>query len=60
VRWAYGEILHKSEELTMGENETVDTRGDQRVDLIASDTNHDGKTDVWVSDTDGDGGQPPA
>ncbi|HEY2795434.1 MAG TPA: hypothetical protein VGJ28_23940 [Micromonosporaceae bacterium] len=44
----------------MGENETVDTRGDQRVDLIASDTNHDGKTDVWVSDTDGDGGQPPA
>jgi len=35
--------------------ETVETRGADRADLIASDTNGDGKTDVWVSDTDGDG-----
>jgi hypothetical protein len=35
--------------------EIVETRGDQRVDLIASDANGDGKVDVWVSDTDGDG-----
>jgi hypothetical protein len=35
--------------------ETVETRGDDRVDLLASDTNGDGKPDVWVSDTDGDG-----
>jgi hypothetical protein len=32
--------------------ETVETRGDDRVDLIAT---GDGKPDVWVSDTDGDG-----
>jgi hypothetical protein len=35
--------------------ETVETRGDDRVDLIATDTTGDGKPDVWVSDTDGDG-----
>ena len=35
--------------------ETVETRGDDRVDLLATDTNGDGKPDVWVSDTDGDG-----
>ena len=35
--------------------ETVETRGDDRVDLLASDTTGDGKPDVWVSDTDGDG-----
>ena len=37
----------------MGEH--VETRGDERVDLIVGDTNHDGKADLWVSDTDGDG-----
>lgn len=36
-------------------SEPVETRGNQREDLIAADTNQDGKTDVWVSDTDGDG-----
>lgn len=35
--------------------ETVETRGDERVDLLRADTNNDGKTDVWVVDTDGDG-----
>jgi hypothetical protein len=35
--------------------EHVETRGDDRNDLITMDTNHDGKVDVWVSDTDGDG-----
>src|SRR6266498_3834355 len=35
--------------------ETVETRGDDRVDLIATDANGDGKPDVWVADTDGDG-----
>ena len=35
--------------------EIVETRGDDRVDLLATDTNGDGKPDVWVSDTDGDG-----
>ena len=35
--------------------ETVQTRGQDRVDLIATDTTGDGKPDVWVSDTDGDG-----
>ncbi|MFI9642679.1 hypothetical protein ACIG87_21905 [Micromonospora sp. NPDC051925] len=33
----------------------VETRGDERVDLLRADTNNDGKTDVWVVDTDGDG-----
>jgi hypothetical protein len=45
-----------TEETAMSEpQETVETRGDDRVDLLASDTNGDGKADVWVSDTDGDG-----
>ncbi|BCB80770.1 hypothetical protein GCM10022251_00910 [Phytohabitans flavus] len=35
--------------------ETVDTRGDERVDLLKMDTNKDGKTDLWAADTDGDG-----
>ncbi|MGN9763877.1 hypothetical protein ACTMS2_01745 [Micromonospora sp. SD12] len=35
--------------------ETVETRGDERVDLLRADTNNDGRTDVWVADTDGDG-----
>jgi hypothetical protein len=35
--------------------EIVETRGDDRVDLIASDTTGDGKPNVWVSDTDGNG-----
>ncbi|MBX6355919.1 MAG: hypothetical protein IRZ05_08695 [Micromonosporaceae bacterium] len=35
--------------------EPVETRGEQRADLIAADGNKDGKTDLWVSDTDGDG-----
>ncbi|GAA1585476.1 hypothetical protein GCM10009828_007340 [Actinoplanes couchii] len=35
--------------------EVVETRGDERVDLLTSDANGDGKIDVWVSDTDGDG-----
>src|SRR5882757_6712645 len=39
----------------MGENETVETRGDERVDLLVGDTNNDGKPDLWASDTDGDG-----
>jgi hypothetical protein len=33
----------------------VETRGEERVDLLRADTNNDGKTDVWVVDTDGDG-----
>jgi len=39
----------------MAEKETVETRGDERVDLIVADTNHDGKPDMWAADTDGDG-----
>ncbi|KXK58971.1 hypothetical protein AWW66_26725 [Micromonospora rosaria] len=35
--------------------ETVDTRGDERIELLRADTNNDGRTDVWVVDTDGDG-----
>ncbi|MEU6206977.1 hypothetical protein ABZ814_25695 [Micromonospora musae] len=35
--------------------ETVETRGNERVDLLRADTNNDGRTDVWVADTDGDG-----
>ncbi|MGN9811830.1 hypothetical protein ACTMSW_21035 [Micromonospora sp. BQ11] len=35
--------------------ETVETRGEERVDLLRADTNNDGQTDVWVVDTDGDG-----
>ena len=35
--------------------EVVETRGDDRVDLLRADTNNDGRTDVWVADTDGDG-----
>ena len=37
------------------DSETVETRGDERVELLRADTNNDGKTDVWVVDTDGDG-----
>jgi hypothetical protein len=40
---------------TAGSQEIVETRGDERVDLLRADTNNDGKTDVWVVDTDGDG-----
>jgi hypothetical protein len=36
-------------------SEPVETRGDDRVDLIVGDTNKDGKPDLWASDTDGDG-----
>lgn len=39
----------------MGENEIVETRGDERHELIVADTNNDGKADLWVVDTDGDG-----
>ena len=35
--------------------DTVETRGDERVDLLTTDANKDGKPDVWVADTDGDG-----
>jgi hypothetical protein len=47
-------------ELTEGQQmsesqETVETRGDERIELLRADTNQDGKTDVWVVDTDGDG-----
>ncbi len=35
--------------------EIVETRGNDRVDLIAQDTSGNGKPDVWVADTDGDG-----
>jgi hypothetical protein len=35
--------------------ETVETRGDERVELLAADANGDGRADVWVVDTDGDG-----
>jgi hypothetical protein len=35
--------------------DTVETRGDDRVELMTSDANGDGQTDVWVVDTDGDG-----
>ena len=37
------------------DGEIVETRGDERVELLRADTNNDGKTDVWVVDTDGDG-----
>ena len=36
-------------------DETVETRGDERHDLIVGDTNHDGKPDLWATDTDGEG-----
>lgn len=36
-------------------SEPVETRGDDRVDLVTADTNNDGKADVWIADTDGDG-----
>jgi hypothetical protein len=39
----------------MSDNETVETRGDERIELIVADTNNDGKADLWVVDTDGDG-----
>ena len=39
----------------MSENETVETRGDERVELLVGDTNNDGKPDLWAVDTDGDG-----
>ena len=39
----------------MSEHESVQTRGDQRHDLVVGDTNSDGAADVWVADTDGDG-----
>ncbi|GIJ08519.1 hypothetical protein Van01_17330 [Micromonospora andamanensis] len=38
-----------------GAEGTVETRGDERVELLRADTNNDGRTDVWVVDTDGDG-----
>ncbi|GID95135.1 hypothetical protein Adi01nite_45470 [Amorphoplanes digitatis] len=45
-----------TEEKLMSEpQEIVETRGDDRVDLLTGDTNGDGRPDVWVSDTDGDG-----
>jgi hypothetical protein len=50
VIWATDQITERS---TM--SEPVETRGDDRVDLIAADTNNDGQTDLWVSDTDNDG-----
>jgi hypothetical protein len=36
-------------------SDTVETRGDDRVELAVGDTNQDGKPDLWVVDTDGDG-----
>ena len=36
-------------------SETVETRGDERNDLIAADTNGDGKADLFQFDTNGDG-----
>jgi hypothetical protein len=36
-------------------SDTVETRGDDRVELAVGDTNKDGKPDLWVVDTDGDG-----
>src|SRR2546430_13613162 len=36
-------------------DETVETRGNERHDLIVGDTNKDGKADLWATDTDGDG-----
>jgi hypothetical protein len=32
----------------MSDKETVETRGDERVDLIVGDTNNDGKADLWA------------
>ncbi|MDG4794903.1 hypothetical protein [Micromonospora sp. WMMD1082] len=34
---------------------TIETRGDERIELLRADTNSDGRPDVWVVDTDGDG-----
>jgi alkanesulfonate monooxygenase SsuD/methylene tetrahydromethanopterin reductase-like flavin-dependent oxidoreductase (luciferase family) len=36
-------------------SDTVETRGDDRVDVVVGDTNKDGKADLWAADTDGDG-----
>jgi hypothetical protein len=55
--WPYGGQVTAAYDRrdVMSENETVQTRGDDRVDLIVADTNNDGKADLWVADTDGDG-----
>jgi hypothetical protein len=36
-------------------SEPVETRGDERVDLLTADTNKDGKPELWAADTDGVG-----
>src|SRR5690242_19016041 len=54
--WPYGVLVTTSQERKlMSENETVETRGDERIELVVADTNNDGKPDLWVIDTDGDG-----
>jgi hypothetical protein len=49
------QVTHTAGRAHMSENETVETRGDERNELIVADTNNDGKADLWVVDTDGDG-----
>jgi len=39
----------------LDDDEHIETRGDERIELMTFDTNADGKPDVWVVDTDGDG-----
>jgi hypothetical protein len=53
-RWVETREFVEGDEMSEPQ-EIVETRGDERVDLITSDANNDGKIDVWVSDTDGDG-----
>src|SRR5882757_2404647 len=36
-------------------SDSVETRGDDRIELATGDTNKDGKPDLWIVDTDGDG-----
>jgi hypothetical protein len=58
VGTAYGDLVREQKGAGMSENEsseTVETRGDERIELIVADTNNDGKPDLWVVDTDGDG-----
>jgi hypothetical protein len=48
--------IHRSKGEPMSDQpESVETRGDERVELLAADTNDDGRPDVWIVDTDGDG-----
>ena len=36
-------------------DDTMETRGTERHDILVGDANKDGKPDLWAADTDGDG-----